>query len=132
MVDLGQDSPAGSSPRGRAVVLATDEDLARVVALLLRHAGFAVERTGDAAGVERLVSAGGTRLVVAQGGSEAAGASALGGFVPAMERDYRVVALVSGRGGGAAARAAGADRVVELPFDPGAFTADIIELVGER
>jgi DNA-binding response OmpR family regulator len=132
MVDLGQDSPAGSSPRGRAVVLATDEDLARVVALLLRHAGFAVERTGDAAGVERLVSAGGTRLVVTQGGSEAAGASALGGFVPAMERDYRVVALVSGRGGGAAARAAGADRVVELPFDPGAFTADIIELVGER
>jgi hypothetical protein len=37
-----------------------------------------------------------------------------------------VVALVSGSGMGAAA--AGADHVVELPFDPGAFTAEIIEL----
>jgi hypothetical protein len=36
------------------------------------------------------------------------------------------VALVSGSGTGAAA--AGADRVVELPFDPASFTADILEL----
>jgi hypothetical protein len=37
-----------------------------------------------------------------------------------------VVALVAGDG--AAARAAGADRVVRLPFDPGTFTTDMVEL----
>ena len=127
MVDLEHGAAAATKTRGRAVVLVADEDLARVVSLLLKHAGFAVERVSDAAGIERLVEAGGTRLVVAQGGT---GAYPLGGFVPPAERGYRFVALVAG--GGAAARATGADRVVELPFDPGTFTADIIELVGEN
>jgi DNA-binding response OmpR family regulator len=131
MVDLEHGGATGPRTRGRAVVLVTDEDLARVVSLLLRHAGFAVERASDAAGVERLVSAGDARLVVAQGGTDAAGTCPLTGFAPPVERGYRVVALVSGGGRGGAARAAGADRVVELPFDPGAFTADFIELVGE-
>jgi hypothetical protein len=35
-----------------------------------------------------------------------------------------VVALVAGEG--AAARAAGADHVVSLPFDPGTFTEEIL------
>jgi hypothetical protein len=64
--------------------------------------------------------------VVAQGGTDAAGVHPLGGFVPPAERGYRVVALVSGSGSGALA--AGADRVLELPFDPNSFTADVIEL----
>ena len=46
---------------------------------------------------ERLAEVESPRLVVAQGGTEAAGAHPLGGFVPPPERDYRVVALVSGR-----------------------------------
>ena len=42
------------------------------------------------------------------------------------ERDYRVVALVSGSARGALAAAA--DRVLELPFDPASFAADILQL----
>ena len=47
-------------------------------------------------------------------------------LVPPAERDYRVVALVSGDGRGALAAAA--DRVLELPFDPASFAADILQL----
>ena len=42
------------------------------------------------------------------------------------DRDYRVVALVSGNARGALAAAA--DRVLELPFDPASFAADILQL----
>ena len=129
MVDLHQVGAPAAVARGRALVLVTDEDLARVVALLLKHAGFEVERAEHAAGLERLASARHPRLVVAQGGTAAAGAHPLGGFVPAADRRYRLVALVSGEG--AAALGAGADRVVRVPFDPAAFTAEILELVGE-
>jgi hypothetical protein len=59
----------------------------------------------------------GVRLVVVSGGSAVAGAHPLGGFVPDEPREYRVVALAAGDG--APARAAGADRVIALPFDPG-------------
>jgi hypothetical protein len=65
--------------------------------------------------------------VLVLGGTGAAGAHPLGGFRPPPRRDYSVVALV--HGDGAAARAAGADRVIELPFDPGLFTAAMAELV---
>ncbi len=128
MVDLGDVGPVSTIRRGRALVLVTDEDLARIVSLLLKHAGFEVERAGDGAELERRTAAGHARLVVAQGRTDAAGAHALGGFVPPADRTYRVVALVAGDGAGAVA--AGADHVVELPFDPGAFTAEVIELTG--
>jgi hypothetical protein len=92
----------------------------------LRHAGFEVVRAEDAAHLERLAASAGARLVVAQGGTDAAGARRSGGFVPPAERDYRVVALVSGNTRGALAAAA--DRVLELPFDPASFAADILQL----
>jgi DNA-binding response OmpR family regulator len=126
MVDLAGGDPASMVARGQAVVLVTEEYLARVVSLLLKHAGFEVVRAEDAAHLERLVASGRPRLVVAQWGTDAVGAHPLGGFLPPPQRDYRVVALVSGSGSGAPA--AGADRVFELPFDPASFTADIIEL----
>ena len=107
-------------------MLVSEEYLARVVSLLLKHAGFEVIRADDVAHLQRLARSSRPRLVVAQGGTEAAGAHPLGGFMPPPERDYRVVALVSGSGTGALA--AGADRVLELPFDPNSFTTDIIEL----
>jgi CheY-like chemotaxis protein len=128
MVDLADMGSASPIRRGSALVLLTDEDLARIVSLLLRHAGFEVERASDGADLGRRAAAGQARLVVAQGGTDAAGAHPLGGFVPPAGRNYRVVALVSGDGIGAAA--AGADHVVQLPFDPGAFTAEVIELTG--
>jgi hypothetical protein len=39
------------------------------------------------------------------------------------------VALAAGEG--TAARAAGADRVIELPFDPGSFTAEMVALASK-
>jgi DNA-binding response OmpR family regulator len=130
MVDLAGPAPGPAVARGQAVVLVTEEHLARVVSLLLKHAGFEVVRAEDAAHLERLAASGRPRLVVAQGGTDAVGAHPLGGFVPPPERDYRVVALVSRTGSGALA--AGADRVLELPFDPASFTTDILELTNDR
>ena len=128
MVDLDDVAPAAGIRRGQALVLVTDEDLARVVSLLLKHAGFEVVRASDAPDLERRAGSGQASMVVAQGGTDAAGAHPLGGFAPPPGRAYRVVALVSGDGTGA--KAAGADHVVELPFDPGIFTAEVIELTG--
>ena len=125
MVDLADAGPASALHRGLALVLVTDEDLARIVSLLLRHAGFEVVRAGDGRDLVRRAAGGKASLVVAQGGTDAAGAHPLGGFAPPADRSYRVVALVSGDGTGAVA--AGADHVVELPFDPGAFTAEVID-----
>jgi CheY-like chemotaxis protein len=130
MVDLDDIGAASTVRRGQALVLVTDEDLARIVSLLLKHAGFEVVRAGDGAELGRRAAGGLARLVVAQGGTDAAGAHPLGGFIPPANRSYRVVALVAGDGTGAVA--AGADHVVVLPFDPGAFTTEVIELAGER
>ncbi|HEX3234724.1 MAG TPA: response regulator [Gemmatimonadales bacterium] len=128
MVDLDQDAPAAHPPRrGAALMHVPEEDLARVVALLLRHAGFSVERVAGMEDLQRAAGAIGVALVVLIGGSSAAGAHPLGGFAPDGNRAYRVVALVAGDG--EAARAGGADVVVQLPFDPGSFTADMITLV---
>jgi DNA-binding response OmpR family regulator len=125
MVDLAEAGQASAVRRGQALVLVADEDLARIVSLLLKHAGFEVVRAEDRDDLGRRAAAGQARLVVVQGVTDATGAHPLGGFVPPADRSYRVVALVSG--GGAAANS-GADHVIELPFDPGAFTTDVIEL----
>ena len=131
MIDLG--SAAGRGPvvhRGTALLCLSDEDLARVVSLLLRHAGFAVERQENIAALQTAVGRLGVSLVVVAGGTGAAGAHPLGGFIPPADRGYRVVALVSGEG--QAAGAAGADHVVQIPFDPGTFTTEIIESSDRR
>jgi DNA-binding response OmpR family regulator len=130
MLDLGGGAVmAPEQPsRGRALIHIPDEDTARVVALLLRDAGFEVRRYVQ---VEELQAAAGTigvSLVVVAGGGAAPGAHPLAGFVPGMNRGYRVVALVTG--GGAAARETGAECVVPLPFDPTKFTAEVVGLVG--
>ena len=96
--------PASAVRRGQALVLVTDEDLARIVSLLLKHAGFEVVRAGDR---RRSGAARGRRPDKAGGGAgrtDAAGAHPLGGFVPPAGRSYRVVALVSGDGAGRGGR----------------------------
>ncbi|HUR94008.1 MAG TPA: response regulator [Gemmatimonadales bacterium] len=130
MVDL--DAPPATTasplPRGTALVHIGDEDLARITSLLLRHAGFAVERCVTLPELRERAGRLGVALVLVQGGSDAAGAHPLGGFDPPAIRGYRVAALVPGDG--AAARAAGADRAIELPFDPEGFATDMVRLVG--
>jgi DNA-binding response OmpR family regulator len=129
MVDLGGAAAVPAAPfRGGAVVLVPDEDLARVVSLLLRHAGFEVQRCSTVADLQSAAGAAGISLVVLPGGTAAAGAHPLGGFDPPPRRGYRVVALASGS---RSSELAGlADLVIELPFDPGSFLADVVGLVG--
>lgn len=125
MLDLAKkDREATPLQHGAAVMHVADEDLARIVSLLLRGAGFQVERCSDVAGLQTMAARLGVKVVLIAGGASAPGTHPLGGFVPPEERDYLVVALVGGEG--SAARAAGADHVVSLPFDPGTFTAEIL------
>jgi DNA-binding response OmpR family regulator len=125
MLDLGrQDHGTPAVERGVALLHLPDEDLARVVSLLLRDAGFQVRRLSsvpELAGAARSI---GVSIVLMAGGAATPGAHALGGFVPEAGRDYRLVALVTA--GEAAALGAGADHVIHLPFDPETFTAEIL------
>lgn len=125
MLDLEQ--PSGETPvlgRGTAVIYVPDEDLARIVSLLLRAAGFQVERSATVADSQAWSDRIGITVVLVAGGADTPGAHPLGGFHPHPDRAYLMVALVAG--GGSAATAAGADHVVHLPFDPGTFTEEIL------
>jgi DNA-binding response OmpR family regulator len=125
MLDLNKAEAGARSPhRGIALVHLPDEDLVRIVSLLLRDAGFEARRVVTVDELRAEAARIGVSLVVVSGGATTPGAHPLGGFVPAPSRDYQVVALVTG--GEAAALAAGADQVVHLPFDPRTFTSDIL------
>ena len=118
MVDL--DAPGRTVPAlslGRAVVLLADEDLTRVVSLLLRHVGFEVHPAADVADLQTRAEGVGVRLVVVSGGSDAAGAHPFGGFQPAERRSYRLVALTTGDG--APARAIRRRSVDDITGAPG-------------
>jgi DNA-binding response OmpR family regulator len=112
--------------RGDALLLMADEDLVRVVSLLLRHAGFTVRRVNDRESLERESGRLGVSLVVI-GSDGFPGQELLRGFQPAGDRFYTLVALV--QGDGAAERAAGANHTVTLPFDPGSFTEEILRAI---
>jgi DNA-binding response OmpR family regulator len=132
MIDLESSGTTSSvMSRGLALLLVPEEGLARVVSLLLRDAGFEVLRCEDVADLEQSAGQRLASLVLVLGGSGAAGAHALGGFMPAADRSYRVVALATG-GAPEPAREAGADLVLQLPFDPGSFTAEMIRLAEEE
>ena len=125
MLDLEeQEQDTRGAERGVALVHLADEDLVRIVSLLLRDAGFQVRRVHSAAELASGANSIGVSLVVVAGGATTPGAHPLAGFVPAPNRDYLVVALVTG--GESAALAAGADHVVHLPFDPRTFTAELV------
>ena len=123
MIDLSRRTIAVPVQAGDALVSIADEDLARVVASLLKHAGFGVQRVAGTGELTERVGRLGVSIVVLLGGN-APGLDPLGGFRPAPGRGYTLVALVPGDG--AAARAAGADHVVVLPFDPGTFVPELL------
>jgi DNA-binding response OmpR family regulator len=123
MIDLSRRNRATPVQAGGALLWLANENLARVVGLLLKHAGFAVERIADSATLSRRATDAGMALVVLLG-NETPGADPLGGFRPAPGHRYTLVALVSGAG--EPARAAGADHIVHLPFDPGTFTGELL------
>lgn len=123
MIDINAPAPAAPAiSRGDAVLWLTDDDLGRVIPLLLKQAGFAVERVSDAEALERNSARRSVSLVVL--GQPTVGAAPLGGFQPPAERSYTLVALVQGDGSGE--RALGADHTIVLPFDPASFTAEVL------
>jgi len=125
MLDLSRSAEAPrAADRGEAVIFLPDEDLARVTSLLLRDAGFQVHRATSLSDLESAAARMGVSLVVVAGSGSTPGASPLGGFAPAPDREYLLVALV--RGESTAARNGGADHIVRLPFDPATFTAEIL------
>ena len=122
MIDLSRRTRPTPVHTGDALLWLPDESLARIVGSLLKHAGFAVERCEDAAGLTARAARPGVAVVVILA-TDTPLAGPLGGFLPPEERRFTLVTLVSGDG--AAARNAGADYVVALPFDPGTFTSEL-------
>ncbi len=100
-----------------------DESVARVSALLLRHAGFTARRV---TGIEDLIKDSGrlgvSLILISQ--ASGAGARPLGGFRPQKERYYTLVALA--QADGEPEKTAGADTIIRLPFDPGSFTEEVL------
>ncbi len=123
MIDLTHRTQPRPAYQGEALLYLPDHDTARVVGLLLRHAGFTVERVSSAGELASRVERPGVTLVLVAG-SNAPGTEPLGGFHPAPDREYTLVALVFGDG--APARQAGADHVVTLPFDPGTLAEEVL------
>lgn len=123
MLDLSRRSQPVPVQLGEAAVWFPEPDISRVVGMLLAHAGFEVERTNTVEELQARATRLNTRLIVVGGGATAT-SDPLSGFVPAKGRFYTLVALVPDDG--ARARAAGADHVVPLPFDPGTFVSDVL------
>lgn len=123
MLDLSRRSQPVSVQLGEAAVWFPEPDISRVVGMLLSHAGFEVERVNTVEELTTRAARLNTRLVVVSGGATSA-SEPLSGFVPAPGRFYTLVALVPDDG--SRARAAGADHVVPLPFDPGTFVSDVL------
>jgi CheY-like chemotaxis protein len=127
MLDLERrDREPSAVQRGTALLHVPDGDLARIASLLLRGAGFQVERCPTIPELQQSANRLGVTVVLIAGGASSPGAHPLGGFLAGKDRDYLLVALVTGDG--TAATAAGADHVIHLPFDPGTFTAEILAL----
>ena len=130
MIRLATDPAAVMPHRGRALLWIAEEEVARLTALLLRHHGFTAERVASPRELATAAARLGVSLVVLSAVGTDDPVDALGGFEPAAERDYALVALVDGNLAGA--RAAGADRVVPLPFDPATLADELIGAVDER
>jgi DNA-binding response OmpR family regulator len=127
MINLGAGDRPSIPHRGRALLWIAEENAARVTALLLRHAGFTVERVGSAAELGADVGRLGVTLVIVAAPGGADPAAAFAGFIPSPNRGYALVALVTGDPSGA--KAAGADRVVGVPFDPATLADDLLGAV---
>lgn len=130
MIDLegGSDGPIGQL--GQAILWIADRDTERLTALLLRHAGFVVERADSARALTADADRPGVSLVVLStpGGADPVGA--FRGFEPADDRGYALVALVAGDTAGALA--AGADQAITLPLDPATLAEQLVRTTRER
>lgn len=126
MIDLSRRTQPTPAYRGRALLALPDEDIARVVTALLRHAGYRPERVADGRALRVAADTADVALLLVAGTEGSAGSDPLGGYRPGPRGPQRPLLVAFVDGDGAAARAAGADHVVSLPFDPGTFTSDLL------
>jgi len=109
--------------RGTAVLYVPQEDVARASGLLLGSAGFRVVRCATPDDLAR-EAARDPAVVLAAGGPE------LIARLPAAPRRFTLIALAPGDP--APARAAGADHVITLPFDPGTLVQEVLGALRSR
>jgi DNA-binding response OmpR family regulator len=128
MINLEQTAGGNGAYRGKALIYHPDQRVRRVISLLLRHAGFLVERYPSVAELQSSAAGPGLTLVLVPSGPE--GGPPLSGFIPAAVRTFAVVVL--GQEAEALSRAAGADHVLPMPFDPATLVGDILEAVANR
>jgi DNA-binding response OmpR family regulator len=130
MLDLEASAEDQSPPpfRGTALVVHPDLRVARVLSLVLREAGFTVHRPLSLLDLNDAARAPGVTLVVIPAGADAR--EPLDGFVPAGAHHYALVVL--GNDHEVHTRAAGADRVIAMPFDPTALAAELVGAVAEK
>lgn len=107
--------------RGAALLYLPDEAMARVVALLVRQAGWSVKRCHTPSEIAGIAASGDVSLVIFASTHDVPDA----GLPPAGERKYHVIAF---GGEDIMARATGADLVVRVPFDPSALAEELREL----
>ncbi len=122
MMDLSA-LPEPTGVHGQALVYLESPSLARVTELLLQRAGYEVERVDSAKQLEALAASGQAEVVVVADTTRNEGPAWLG---PKEARDYRVVVLTADDG--TEARAAGADAIFPLPFDPAVFVERLAAL----
>ncbi|MEO8201824.1 MAG: response regulator [Gemmatimonadota bacterium] len=126
MINLDTEPNTRAVSRGNIVVWTFDKDLGRVIALLLKHAGFTLRIATDILTLVRESNTLGVSAVII-GSPDAPGSRPLGGFSPPRDRMYALIALV--QGDGTREREAGADHIVVLPFDPGSFTEEVLRAI---
>ncbi|HEU5170569.1 MAG TPA: response regulator [Gemmatimonadales bacterium] len=130
MIDLAPAGAVRAVRRGTAVLHVADENVARVCALLLRTAGFHIKRAAGADDLARAARAIDVTLVLVAMGAGSTGTEPLAALQPPRDRSYRLIVLVPDDG--AAARAAGADHVVTMPFDPGTLIGEVLGVLDGR
>jgi DNA-binding response OmpR family regulator len=128
MTDL--DTPGALiASRGRAVVVAQDPGLVRVISVLLRRAAFEPETVGAPEELSVRLREGPPPHVVVIAGEFGGGDERWNGIELTGARPWALVVASRAAQGGIAK---GMDLMVPLPFDPGTFPGQVIEAVERR
>jgi DNA-binding response OmpR family regulator len=121
MMDLSA-IPEPSRTHGNAAVYLESPSLARIAELLIRRAGYTVDRVGSIEQLAELARDGSAAVIVVSDATWEDRGTWIG-----RQRDdrrgYRVVVLSAGDG--RLLREAGADAVFSLPFDPAVFVEQL-------
>jgi CheY-like chemotaxis protein len=128
MIDLSAQASDARTYRGRAVLYAPDQRMTRILTLLLRNAGFQVERSPSAEDARSAAEMVGVALVVVAGGGDPDAPAAT--FPSTDDRAYTLVFLGAPEEPGAVT--VEADLVLPLPFDPATVVEEIVEAMKRR